>query len=83
MRHPVTLRPMTLLLHLVRHGETEHNRGQVTLGRADVPLNERGRALYREWLLERRPEQRAAIDAEIAAYRREKRAGKSKLHSGR
>ena len=30
-------------LILVRHGETEHNRGQVTLGRADVPLNERGR----------------------------------------
>lgn len=29
-------------LILVRHGETEHNRGQVTLGRADVPLNERG-----------------------------------------
>ena len=33
-----------------------------------VPLNERGRALYREWLLKKRPEQRAAIDAEIAAY---------------
>jgi broad specificity phosphatase PhoE len=31
-------------LILVRHGETEHNRGGVTLGRADVPLNERGRA---------------------------------------
>jgi len=30
-------------LILARHGETEHNRGQVTLGRADVPLNERGR----------------------------------------
>ena len=29
-------------LTLIRHGETEHNRGQVTLGRADVPLNERG-----------------------------------------
>jgi broad specificity phosphatase PhoE len=28
---------------LVRHGETEHNRGQLTLGRADVPLNDRGR----------------------------------------
>ncbi|MDE3095706.1 MAG: histidine phosphatase family protein [Chloroflexota bacterium] len=30
-------------LVLVRHGETEHNRGQLTLGRADVPLNARGR----------------------------------------
>lgn len=29
-------------LILVRHGETEHNRGQLTLGRADVPLNARG-----------------------------------------
>jgi len=34
-------------LILVRHGETEHNRGQLTLGRADVPLNERGRAQAR------------------------------------
>lgn len=31
-------------LILVRHGETEHNRDQITLGRADVPLTERGRA---------------------------------------
>ena len=31
-------------LVLVRHGETEHNRGRLTLGRFDVPLNERGRA---------------------------------------
>jgi probable phosphoglycerate mutase len=31
-------------LILVRHGETEHNRGQLTLGRFDVALNERGRA---------------------------------------
>ncbi|MBI5284492.1 MAG: histidine phosphatase family protein [Chloroflexi bacterium] len=31
-------------LILIRHGETAHNRDQVTLGRADVPLNERGRA---------------------------------------
>ncbi len=30
-------------LVLIRHGETEHNRGNITLGRADVPLNERGR----------------------------------------
>ena len=30
-------------LTLVRHGETDHNRGQLTLGRADVPLNELGR----------------------------------------
>lgn len=30
-------------LILVRHGETEANRQGLTLGRADVPLNERGR----------------------------------------
>jgi broad specificity phosphatase PhoE len=30
-------------LVLVRHGETEHNAEGLTLGRADVPLNERGR----------------------------------------
>jgi broad specificity phosphatase PhoE len=38
-------RPVRQLMRLVlvRHGETEHNRGQITLGRADVPLNERGR----------------------------------------
>lgn len=29
-------------LILLRHGETEHNRGGLTLGRADVPLNARG-----------------------------------------
>jgi broad specificity phosphatase PhoE len=31
-------------LILVRHGETAHNAERVTLGREDVPLNERGRA---------------------------------------
>ena len=31
-------------LILVRHGETEHNRGNITLGRFDAPLNDRGRA---------------------------------------
>lgn len=34
-------------LILVRHGETEHNRQQLTLGRFDVPLNDRGRAQAR------------------------------------
>lgn len=34
-------------LILVRHGETEHNRGGVTLGRFDAPLNERGIAQAR------------------------------------
>jgi broad specificity phosphatase PhoE len=29
-------------LVLVRHGETEHNRGGLTLGRHDVPLNAKG-----------------------------------------
>jgi broad specificity phosphatase PhoE len=31
-----------MLLILVRHGETEHNRQSLALGRADVPLNEKG-----------------------------------------
>jgi broad specificity phosphatase PhoE len=29
-------------LFLVRHGETDHNRDHLTLGRADVPLNDTG-----------------------------------------
>jgi broad specificity phosphatase PhoE len=29
-------------LTLVRHGQTDHNRGGITLGRADAPLNARG-----------------------------------------
>ena len=31
-----------MLLYLVRHGETESNRAGLALGRADVPLNDRG-----------------------------------------
>jgi probable phosphoglycerate mutase len=31
-------------LTIVRHGETQHNRGNITLGRFDAPLTERGRA---------------------------------------
>ena len=34
-------------LILVRHGETEHNRRKLTLGRADVPLNGHGMAQAR------------------------------------
>jgi broad specificity phosphatase PhoE len=34
-------------LILIRHGETEHNRGNITLGRADVELNDRGIAQAR------------------------------------
>jgi broad specificity phosphatase PhoE len=30
-------------LLLIRHGQTDHNRDSLTLGRADVPLNDRGR----------------------------------------
>jgi hypothetical protein len=33
-----------------------------------VPLSDRGRAMYREWLLQGRPEEGAAIDAELARY---------------
>lgn len=33
-----------------------------------LPLSERGRGFYREYLLQRRPGQEASIDAEIAAY---------------
>lgn len=32
-----------MILYLVRHGQTEHNRGGLTLGRADIPLNQLGR----------------------------------------
>ncbi len=32
-----------MIVHLVRHGETDHNREGLTLGRSDVPLNEFGR----------------------------------------
>jgi hypothetical protein len=38
------------------------------LRRFAVPLGTRGRALYREWALEGRPGDDAAIDAEIASY---------------
>ncbi len=31
-----------MIVQLVRHGETDHNKGGLTLGRADVPLNETG-----------------------------------------
>lgn len=31
-----------MILYLVRHGETDHNRDSLALGRADVPLNDRG-----------------------------------------
>jgi hypothetical protein len=40
------------------------------LRRFAVPLSERGRALYREWLLQRRPGQQARIDATLAAHAR-------------
>lgn len=33
-----------------------------------VPLSERGRAFYRQFLLQQRPDDAVAIDAEIAAY---------------
>lgn len=39
-----------------------------TLRHFALPLNDRGRALYREFLLERRPGEAQAIDAEIAGY---------------
>ena len=31
-----------MILYLVRHGETDHNRNSLALGRADVPLNDLG-----------------------------------------
>ena len=43
-------------LLLIRHGETDHNVRQLALGRADVPLNERGR------------QQAAALAARLAAH---------------
>ena len=42
--------------------------GRFDLGRFAVPLSERGRGLYRQWLLERRPGQEKEIDAELQAY---------------
>jgi hypothetical protein len=33
-----------------------------------LPLSERGRAFYREFLLQQRPDRAAAIDAELTAY---------------
>lgn len=38
------------------------------VGRFAVPLSQRGRAFYREFLLRQRPEAAAAIDGELAAY---------------
>lgn len=42
--------------------------GGFRLDRFGVPLSERGRAMYREWLLQSRPEEGGAIDAELAVY---------------
>jgi hypothetical protein len=36
--------------------------------RFGVPLSDRGRAMYREWLLQGRPGEAAKIDAELAVY---------------
>jgi hypothetical protein len=38
------------------------------LDRFGVPLSDRGRAMYRQWLLQSRPEDAAVIDAELARY---------------
>jgi len=38
------------------------------LERFGVPLSERGRAMYREWLLQSRPGEERAIDAELTEY---------------
>ncbi|MBU3666816.1 MAG: histidine phosphatase family protein [Chthoniobacterales bacterium] len=40
-------------LYLIRHGETDHNAGDLAMGQTDVPLNERGHGQARqtaEWL---------------------------------
>jgi hypothetical protein len=42
--------------------------GRFRLGHFAVPLNERGRALYREFLLTTRPGEAQAIEAELAGY---------------
>jgi hypothetical protein len=42
--------------------------GSFRISHFAVPLNDRGRALYREFLLSTRPGEARAIDAEIAAY---------------
>ena len=38
------------------------------LERYGVPLSERGRAMYREWLLQTRPGEEAEIDADLTRY---------------
>jgi hypothetical protein len=38
------------------------------VARFSAPLSERGRSLYREWLLQARPGDEKAIDAELGAY---------------
>ncbi len=38
------------------------------VGHFAVPLSARGLGMYREWLLQSRPDQTAAIDAELAVY---------------
>lgn len=42
--------------------------GRFTIHRFAVPLSERGRALYREWLLERRPGQEKEVETELQGY---------------
>lgn len=49
--------------------------GSFQIGHVAVPLNDRGRALYREFLLSTRPEEAQAIDAEIAGYAAAKGCG--------
>ena len=39
---------MTVRLFLVRHGETDHNKRGLALGRADVPLNDHGQKQVRK-----------------------------------
>ena len=51
--------------------------GSFQIGHFAVPLNDRGRALYREFLLSTRPNEAQAIDAEIAAYAAAKGCGEA------
>ncbi|MEE9286098.1 MAG: histidine phosphatase family protein, partial [Dehalococcoidia bacterium] len=48
-------------LFLIRHGETESNRLGLALGRADIPLNERGRWQAQRLARALAPETLAAI----------------------